>query len=291
MDEYMLEAKQVSFSYENQVKALKEVNFRIKKGEKIALIGANGSGKSTLFLCLNGVLKPQSGEILYRGKTLDYKKQSLLELRSNVGIVFQEPDDQLFSASVFQEISFGPLNLRLAPSVVKQRVEEIMKVLHIETLKDRPTQYLSGGEKKRITIADILVMNPEIILFDEPVSALDPLHTELVYEIIDALSESDITVLISTHDVDHAYKWADRIFVFYDGRMIGDGTPEEIFKQEMLLSMANLKKPFLIKLHEMLQSEGLLENERMLPKSMEELVHSIKRRKNINSKEIEIEHK
>ncbi len=281
MDEYMIEAREVSYSYENQVKALKEVNFCIKKGEKIALIGANGSGKSTLFLCLNGVLKPQSGEILYCGKPFDYKKQSLLELRSNVGIVFQEPDNQLFSASVYQEISFGPLNLRLAPSVVKQRVDEIMKVLHIEKLKDRPTQYLSGGEKKRITIADILVMNPEVILFDEPVSALDPKHTELVYEIIDNLSKSGITVLISTHDIDHAYKWADRIFVFHEGRIVGDGTPQEIFKQEEILSRANLKKPYLIKLYEMLQKEGIMDTEGVLPKSMEEFVQSIKRTKGL----------
>lgn len=277
VEEVMIEVKGLSFAYENQVRALNHINFTIAKGEKIALVGPNGSGKSTLFLCLNGVLKPQEGSICYCGMPISYSKKELLNLRSKVGIVFQDPDNQLFSASVMQEISFGPCNLLLEPTEVKARVEEVMNVLHIEHLKDRPTHYLSGGEKKRITIADILVMKPEVILFDEPVSALDPKHTEIVYGILEKLSSYGITILISTHDIDHAYAWADRVLVFQEGNLLGEGTAVDIFTNDRLLQIANLKKPSILGLYDRLVSEKILTSQSNIPRNSEDLVEEIKK--------------
>ena len=206
MSNSILKVANLSYVYEDGTKALKKIDFNIKKGEKIAFIGGNGSGKSTMFLCLNGVLRPTSGNIYYEDKQIEYTRKGLLDLRSKVKIVFQDPDNQVFSASVYEEISFGILNLGIDEKVVERKVNEVIKELEIEPFVNKPTHFLSGGQKKRVSIADILVMDPEVIILDEPTSALDPKYTNVVNNLIDELTEKGKTVILSTHNVNKALK-------------------------------------------------------------------------------------
>ena len=177
---WAVETEQISYTYEgNEKKALDGVSLKLKKGRKIAFMGGNGSGKSTLFLCMNGILKPQEGRLRISGSPVEYTRKGLLDVRRKVGIVFQEPDDQLFSASVFQEISFGILNLGVDEESARKEVERVIEKLGITPFRDRPAHALSGGQKKLVSIADILVMHPEVLILDEPASSLDPKHRKL----------------------------------------------------------------------------------------------------------------
>ena len=171
MDNYYFHMDNLSVGY-NRKALIHDICIGIKKGEIVTLIGPNGSGKSTFFLCLNGILKPQKGTLSFCGTPYSYDRKSLLELRHRIGIVFQDPDNQLFSASVLQEISFGILNLGADSETALKETEKIMDALDITELKDRPTHILSGGQKKQVAIADILVMHPDIVILDEPAAAL-----------------------------------------------------------------------------------------------------------------------
>lgn len=269
MSNSILKVENLSYIYEDGTKALKKIDFNIKKGEKIAFIGGNGSGKSTMFLCLNGVLRPTSGNVYYKNKQIEYTRKGLLDLRSKVQIVFQDPDNQLFSASVYEEISFGILNLGIDEKIAEVKVNEVIKELEIEPFVNKPTHFLSGGQKKRVSIADILVMDPEVIILDEPTSALDPKYTKVVNNLIDALTEKGKTVILSTHDVNQALKWADRIFVFMDGEIVREGIPEEIFFDDETLNKANLLEPYTIKLYKNLLRKGILSGDLKVPKTIE----------------------
>ena len=220
MKDIILKAENLYFSYDDEkTHSLNGLSLEIERGKKIAFMGANGSGKSTFFLCCNGINRPAKGRILLDGEPIQYTRQGLLNLRQKVGIVFQDPDNQLFSASVYQEISFGILNLGVAEEEAKKEVEQVIDYLEITPFRHKPTHALSGGQKKQVSIADILVMHPEIIILDEPAAALDPKHTQMVNQIVNRLTEQGITVLMSTHDVDYAYEWADQIFLFKDGQV------------------------------------------------------------------------
>ena len=269
MSNSILKVENLSYVYEDGTKALKKIDFNIKKGEKIAFIGGNGSGKSTMFLCLNGVLRPTSGNVYYENKQIEYTRKGLLDLRSKVQIVFQDPDNQLFSASVYEEISFGILNLGIDEKIAEVKVNEVIKELEIAPFVNKPTHFLSGGQKKRVSIADILVMDPEVIILDEPTSALDPKYTKVVNNLIDALTEKGKTVILSTHDVNQALKWADRIFVFMDGEIVREGIPEEIFFDDETLNKANLLEPYTIKLYKNLLRKGILSGDLKVPKTIE----------------------
>ncbi len=198
MSKYILETKDLGYTYPDGTEALRNINLKIEKGKKISVVGVNGSGKSTLFLNFNGVLKPTKGTVIYKGNQVKYNHKSLLELRKNIGIVFQDPENQLFSASVYQEVSFGAMNLKLSESEVKNRVDEALKNVHMYQYRNKAVHFLSYGQKKRVSIADILVMQPEIIVFDEPTSSLDPKHSKQIVKIFDELNEKGITVILST---------------------------------------------------------------------------------------------
>ena len=181
-EDSVIRVENLSYTYEgNDRKALDGISLEIGRGRKVAFMGGNGSGKSTFFLCLNGLLRPREGRILIDGQPIRYTRKGLLEVRKKVGIVFQEPDNQLFSASVYQEISFGILNLGADEQTARREVEHVIAELGIAPFQDRPAHALSGGQKKQVAIADILVMHPEIIILDEPAAALDPEHTEIVH--------------------------------------------------------------------------------------------------------------
>ncbi|MDS0528209.1 ATP-binding cassette domain-containing protein [Clostridium sp. SHJSY1] len=271
MDNVIIKTEHLCYTYEDGSKALKDVNIEISKGEKIAVMGSNGSGKSTFFLCLNGIHKPESGSLFFNNSPINYSRKGLLDLRSKVGIVFQDPDNQLFSANIFQEISFGLLNLGINEEEARLKVENIIEDLDIHPFRSKPTHNLSGGQKKQVSIADILVMEPEVILLDEPASALDPKHTDMIYGIINKLSDKGITVIISTHDVDHAFKWADTVVLFHKGTILRKDTPEDIFKDKELLLKTNLKKPVILELFENLCSKNILDSSLPVPKTLETL--------------------
>ena len=268
----ILKAEDLYFSYDDeQSHSLNGLSLEIKKGQKIAFMGANGSGKSTFFLCCTGILKPQKGKLFFHNKEVTYKKKELLDLRSKIGIVFQDPDNQLFSASVYQEISFGPLNLGHSEEETKKEVEEVIDYLEITPFRHKPTHALSGGQKKQVSIADILVMKPEIIILDEPAAALDPKHTTMVNHIVDQMTQNGITVLMATHDVNYAYEWADEILLFHEGKVLMHGTPAQVFSNRGVLKQTNLEPPAVVELFESLCRKGILKSSLPLPKNLNAL--------------------
>lgn len=268
----ILKADNLVFSYDDDTThSLNGLSLEIKKGQKIAVMGANGSGKSTFFLCCTGILKPQSGKLYFHGKEFSYTKKGLLDLRSKIGIVFQDPDNQLFSASVYQEISFGILNLGFSEEEAKKEVEKVIEELEITPFRHKPTHALSGGQKKQVSIADILVMHPEIIILDEPAAALDPRHTTMVNHIVDQMTEAGITVLMATHDVNYAYQWADEVILFHQGKVLMQGTPAQVFSNPTVLKQTNLEPPAVLELFDSLCKKGILKASLPLPRNLKTL--------------------
>ena len=196
-----------------------------------------------------------------------------------MGIVFQDPDNQLFSASVYQEISFGILNLGVAPEEAKKEVEKVIDYLEITPFRHKPTHALSGGQKKQVSIADILVMHPDIIILDEPAAALDPKHTQMVNHIVDQMTEAGITVLMATHDVDYAYEWADEVILFHEGKVLLHGAPAQVFSNKRVLAHTNLEPPAVLELFESLCRKGILKASLEIPrnlKTLEQYIEEIK---------------
>lgn len=275
-EDWVIEAQDVSYTYDgNNERALDGLNLKIRRGTKVAFMGGNGSGKSTFFLCLNGIRRPDTGKICIDGEAIEYTRKGLLNVRGRVGIVFQEPDDQLFSASVYEEISFGILNLGADEETARREVESVIKELEITPFQDRPAHALSGGQKKQVAIADILVMHPEVMILDEPAAALDPKHTKKVQQIVDHLTEKGITVLMATHDIDYAYAWADEIILMHEGKVIRQGIPFDVCSDRAALKTASLEVPAVLRIHQRLKEKGLIPEDAVPPGSVDELVESL----------------
>lgn len=271
-NEWIIETENLCYTYEgNDRRALDGVNVKICRGRKVAFMGGNGSGKSTLFLCLNGILRPESGRVIIDGTPVKYNRKGLLDVRKKVGIVFQEPDNQLFSASVYQEISFGILNLGADEETARREVERVMEEVGVTSFSDRPAHALSGGQKKQVAIADILVMHPEVMILDEPAAALDPKHTRIVEEIIERLTDKGITVLMATHDMDYAFAWADEIILMKDGQVIKEGSPGEVCGDREALERTNLEPPAVLTIYEKMLDKNLLKRGGTPPKNIREL--------------------
>ena len=272
MKDVILKADGLYFSYEGEKNhSLNGLSLEIERGKKIAFMGANGSGKSTFFLCCNGIHKPVRGQLYLDGQPYDYSKKGLLKLRQRVGIVFQDPDNQLFSASVYQEISFGILNLGVSEEEAQKEVEKVIRDLEITPFRHRPTHALSGGQKKQVSIGDILVMHPDIMIFDEPATALDPRHTRIVNRIIDRLTEQGITVMMSTHDVNFALEWADQVFLFKEGKVLAEGTPVQVFSNREVLRETNLEQPAVMELFDSLCRKHILSDALPVPRTLAQL--------------------
>lgn len=211
------------------VSALRGASLSITGGQRIALLGRNGAGKSTLLLHANGILRPMMGQVRLEGAPLEYTRCGLLRARRQVGLVFQNPDDQLFSASVRQDISFGPINLGLSFTEVRRRVAEAADLCGISTLLDRPTHALSGGQKSLVALAGVLAMAPRILLVDEATSGLDPWMRHQIFDIFDRLVEQGRTVLLATHDLTVAQQWADIVVVMHEGRVVASALARQVF--------------------------------------------------------------
>jgi cobalt/nickel transport system ATP-binding protein len=275
MKESIFTFESVTYRYPDGTLALKNVDLNIGKGEKLAIVGPNGAGKSTLLLHLNGLLKPLSGNVRFRGKSIDYSRRGLQELRKSVGLVFQEPDRQLFSATVFQEVSFGPMNLKLPVEEVEERVRKALETAGAGHLYDRPTHFLSYGEKKLITLAGVLAMSPEVLVLDEPTISLDPYHTTLVAGIIDNVMKQGVTVVLTTHDMNLAYGWADRVLLIKEGMAIKEGCPEDVFSDSLTLAEAGLARPLVLDVYRALKQKGLLPEGLRAPRTLTSLLDAI----------------
>lgn len=253
----VLEVKDLCHRYPHlESNALDKINLKVYRGERVAVLGANGAGKSTLFKHLNGILRPLSGEILIKGEKIT--KKNVRMCRETVGIVFQDPDDQVLAPSVEEDVAFGPINMGLSREEVEARVKEALQMVGLTGFEERAPHHLSGGQKKLVAIAGILAMRPEVIVLDEPTAGLDPLSSARVLELIMKMNrELGITLLLSTHDVDVVPYFAERVFVLHHGRLEADGSPEEIFSDPKLLRKAHLKLPRVAEVFEMLQQEGL----------------------------------
>lgn len=254
----ILECRNVVYSYGDGTKALNGVSISLDEGQKIALVGPNGAGKSTLMLMLNGILRPSAGEVLFHGRTFQYDSASLREIRRKVGMVFQNSDDQLFAPTVFQDVAFGPVNLGFPEDKVKLYADYALQYVGLSGYERRPPHHLSGGEKKRVAIAGILAMEPEVLILDEPTSNLDPASSEEIMEMLDELNVGGKTIIISTHDVDLAYRWADEVILMEDGGVLLRGTGQEVFGDAELIKRARLKLPIVVDLYKELVGRGLL---------------------------------
>ena len=226
---------------------------RARRGRITGILGANGAGKSTLFLNLNGVLTPTAGEVLLDGAPVRRDRKGLTELRRRVGIVFQDPDDQLFSADVYRDVSFGAVNLGLDEGEVRRRVEDALARTGISHLRDKPTHALSFGQKKRAAIAGVLVMEPEVLILDEPTAGLDPSGVSGLLELIGRLRDAGMAVLIATHDMDLVPLCCDDAYLLGEGRVLAAGTPEELFRDPELLRENHLRLPRIAHLMDILR--------------------------------------
>lgn len=230
MSTAILTLENVTLTYPGAVTALKNLSVTFAGAQRTAVMGRNGSGKTSLFALLNGLQRPQSGKIFFAGEQLRYDRGSLLKLRQAVGMVFQDPEHQLFSASLYEDVSFGPLNLGLPEAEVRRRVDRALALLDLTALLERPVHDLSFGQKKRACIAGILAMQPEVIVLDEPFAGLDAVMTHDLIATLDDLGRHGVTLIVATHDVDFARNWADEIIVLREGELLAQGSSATAFQ-------------------------------------------------------------
>ena len=254
-----IETRDLCYTYEDGTVALDHISLKAQKGKITGILGANGAGKSTLFLNLNGVLNPSSGQVLLDGAEVRRDRKGIAELRRRVGIVFQDPDDQLFSADVYRDVSFGGVNLGLEAEEVSRRVEEALERTGTSGLRDRPTHALSYGQKKRVAIAGVLVMEPEVLILDEPTAGLDPQGvTEIMRLLVQLRDSLGMTILIATHDMDIVPLYCDYAYLLGGGKVLLEGTPEDLFSNPEALRANHLRLPRIAHLMEVLrQADGL----------------------------------
>jgi cobalt/nickel transport system ATP-binding protein len=239
----VFELKTVSYRYDS-VTALDRVSLTVERGTRVALLGANGSGKSTLLRVLDALYFPDTGEVLFHGDPLARERfeddRFAFDFRRRVGLVFQNPDVQLFNPTVFDEVAFAPLQLRWSREEIVRRVGEMLDQMEIAHLKDRPPHRLSGGEKKRVALASVLILDPEVLLLDEPTAALDPRSQSQIIDLLIGWGDGSKTVIAATHDLGLVEDIADHCFVLQNGRIASEGRPGEVIRNQALLERANL---------------------------------------------------
>ena len=244
MNGNIIDTEDLTFLYAgNDRLSLDGVDIHIRKGVKTAILGANGAGKSTLFYHLNGVFEPSEGKVLFDGEPLSYRKKALRSLRSRVSVVLQNPDDQIFGQTVEDDIAYGPRNMRLPENEVQERVESVIKLLGLESLRKRNTLQLSYGQRKRLALAGALAMRPEVLIMDEPTAGLDPQMALELMELAEQLHHTGTTVIISTHDIDLAYAWADDIYVLRKGKLIYSGDSEGFYSDSATVYLTGIVQP------------------------------------------------
>lgn len=275
MEPFLFQIKQLIYQYPDGTAALQNLNLSIPQGKKIAIVGHNGAGKSTLFQHLNGLLKPHSGQILFNGEPIAYTSKALQVIRQQVGIVFQNSDAQLFSGTVKKDIAFGPLNLGIPKKEVEQLVQWAMTKTEVTELQDKPIHFLSIGQKKRVAIAGVLAMNPSVMILDEPTAGLDNYYANQLIQLLNELATENCTIILSTHDMQLAYEWADYIVVMHKGQIIYTGDPYQLFYNEHLLTFGNLERPWSFDIVNALKVKGILSANAEIPKTKQQILQVI----------------
>lgn len=238
MSHHLVECRELSFAYPDGTPALRRINFKVTHGESVAVVGANGAGKSTLLLHLSGVFLPQSGTVQVGDVMVE--KASLNQVRRTVGFVFQNSDDQLFMPTVFEDVAFGPRNFGIPESGIKGTVMEALQSVGADHLIDRPPYHLSGGEKRSVSIATVLALNPKILVLDEPASNLDPINRR---KLIHLLNRFTHTKILATHDLDLVLDVCTRVLILNQGQIVADGEVNTILRDQKLLEHNGLELP------------------------------------------------
>jgi len=241
----LFELQNVTYRYNSrQTKnSLENISIKVNEGRRTAILGANGAGKSTMFYHFNGIFKPTSGVVLYKDTPLDYSKSALRELRSDICVVVQNPDEQIFSSTVESDVAFGPMSMELPREEVDQRITEALDMVGMTDFRMRPSTQLSYGQKKRVSLAGALAVRPKVLVLDEPTAGLDPQMAREVMELVDQLCCTGTTVVLSTHDVDLVYSWAEDIIVLNHGELVYSGEPEPYFTDAERTAYAGLARP------------------------------------------------
>jgi cobalt/nickel transport system ATP-binding protein len=276
MSELAVEMNDVTYVYPDGHLALQDANLKISRGEKLAILGPNGAGKSTLLMILNGLFRPSKGKVSVLG--IPTNDENLGTVRRNVGLVFQDPDDQLFSPTLWEDVCFGPFNMGLCKEEVRERAIHALKAVGLEGYEGKPPHHLSAGEKKRAAIATVLAMRPKILLLDEPTANLDPKNR---FELTNLLSNlrnnyNDTTLVTATHDVNFIPEFAERVYVLNKGHVIAEGSLRQIFSNSRLMSEANLEPPIITRLFNTLSEERDFQI-KSLPLTVEEALHELDR--------------
>ncbi|MBV4416707.1 energy-coupling factor ABC transporter ATP-binding protein [Clostridium tyrobutyricum] len=255
----LINLSNVNYTYVDGNTALKNINMNINPQERIAILGPNGAGKSTLFQLFNGLLTPTSGNITVDGMTVC--KENLSKIRQNVGMVFQDSDDQLFNSNVRQEIAYGPMNMGIKGKELDELIKWALNSTKISEYENRSPNTLSGGEKKRVALASVLAMKPKVLVLDEPTAALDPIGVSQLIKLLNSINKDlKITIIFSTHDVDIVPLLADRIFVLNKGEIVLHGSTKEVFSNVDILRKINLRLPRVAHLTEILIKDGFIKS-------------------------------
>ncbi len=246
MTNYLLEFETLDYTYPMAEKAaLQSLSLRLPEGKKSALVGQNGCGKSTLFLLADGLVQPDRGVVKFRSQPLTYDSASLNQWRQKIGLVFQNPEQQLVAPTVAADLSYGLCNQQLPEAEIAQRVEQALATFDLKSLAMQPLHHLSLGQKKRVSLAGVMVLQPELLLLDEPTAYLDPIQTRNFLAELDAIATQGTTLLIATHDLDFVYEWADWVFVMHEGRLLLEGEPIDVFAQLQTKTEFQLGAPLL----------------------------------------------
>lgn len=253
----LINIKNASYSYDQSNLALKDVNLTINSGEKVAILGENGAGKSTLFQLFNGLIVPDKGKVIVDG--LEINKKNLFKIRSKVGMIFQDSDDQLFNSTVHQEIAYGLMNMGIKGQKLEASIQWALKAVGIEGYEKRSPFNLSGGEKKRVALASVLAMKPKVLVLDEPTAALDPRGVSQIVKLLNYInSKLHITLIFATHDVDIVPLLADRIYLLNKGEIVLSGTTKEVFSNKKVIRNIGLRLPRIAHLAEILEKDGAI---------------------------------
>ena len=268
----ILAAQDLHYAYPGGVPALQRLDLTIGAGRRLAILGPNGAGKSTLLLHLNGSLRPDRGSVLLAGQPGEYSRRGLNLWRSRVALVLQDADDQIFAATVAEDVSFGPLNQGLTEAEAAVRVQNALAALGIAGLADRPTHMLSGGQKKRVAIAGAVAMQPEVLLLDEPTAGLDREGADQLVALLLDLARGGMTLIFSTHDIELALALAEDVALFRDGSVLAQGGAGAILADAGLLARAGLRPPVLLDLWLGARQRGLCPANAPMPRSVAELL-------------------
>ncbi|MBO8163216.1 MAG: ABC transporter ATP-binding protein [Brevibacillus sp.] len=269
--DWLLEYEQVEYQYPGAVQpALCGLSLRIPAGRRCAILGRNGCGKSTLLLHANGICRPRYGSVKWKGEPIRYERGWLNRLRQQVGLVFQDPEQQIVASTVEEDLSYGLCNAGLPEVEVRRRVLACADRFGLTDLLKRPVHQLSLGQKKWLALAGVMVMQPELLLLDEPTAGLDPYHTRLLLDELSHIQLHGTTVVMATHDLDLVYAWADWVFVLERGRLVLEGTPDAVFAHKALLEQAGLGVPLIFDVWTTLM-QGSCRDQQVPPRTREQL--------------------